>query len=384
MAHTSEVAFPMEEFRSRLAAARAGLARAGLDGLVACAPENLYYLSGYESTGHFAMQALVVPADGEPVLITRDLEIPNVTASYVWGRHVGYRDHHEPLAVLARELDALGLAGKRLGLETSARFLTIANLERLRALLPRATFESSAGIVESLRLRKSPREVALIRQAGAILDQTFQACFEAIRAGRGEHEVTADVYRALLLSGSEYVGSPPYVVSGPRSARAHTAWSPRRLEPGDPLFIELGACVRRYHAALMRPAVVAPVSDKLRSMAAASREGLEAAIAALKPGATSGDVDRACRDTIRRAGWGQCFHHRAGYSMGMGFASWSEGHILSIREEDPTVIEAGMVFHIVPFLMIDGEVGISVSETLIVTESGAEPVGTIPREIAVR
>jgi Xaa-Pro dipeptidase len=70
--------------------------------------------------------------------------------------------------------------------------------------------------------------------------------------------------------------------------------------------------------------------------------------------------------------------------MGMGFASWSEGHILSIREADPTVIEAGMVFHIVPFLMIDGEVGISISETVIVGESGAEPVGRIPREIAVR
>ena len=384
MAHTSEVAFPIEEFQSRLTAARAGLTRAGLDALVACAPENLYYLSGYESTGHFAVQALIVPADGDPVLITRDLETPNVSASYVWPHHVVYKDHHEPLAVLARQLDGLGLGVKRIGLEKSHRFLTIDNLERLQALLPRAHFANSAGIVESLRLRKSPRELALIRQAGTILDQTFRACFEAIRAGRGEHEVAADVYRALLLAGSEYVGAPPYVVSGSRSARAHTTWSRRRLQPGDPLFLELGACVRRYHAALMRPAVVAPVSDKLRSMAEASREGLEAGIAALKPGATSGDVDRACRDAVRRAGWGQCFHHRAGYSMGMGFASWSEGHILSIREEDPSVIEAGMVFHIVPFLMIDGEVGISVSETVIVTEAGAEPVGTIPREIAVR
>jgi Xaa-Pro dipeptidase len=384
MAHTSEVAFPVEEFRQRLVAARDGMARAGLDAIVACAPENLYYLAGYESTGHFAMQALIVPVEGEPVLVTRDLETPNVSASYVFSRHTAYKDHHEPIAVVARELDALGMSAKRIGLEKSYRFLTVSNLERLQGLLPRASFLDGKGIVESLRLRKSPRELALIRQAGTILDQTFQACFEAIRAGRGEHEVAADVYRALLLAGSEYVGSPPYVVSGPRSARAHTTWSQRRLHPGDPLFLELGACVRRYHAALMRPAVVAPVTDKLRSMAAASREGLEAAIAALKPGATSGDVDRACRETVRRAGWGECFHHRAGYSMGMGFASWSEGHILSIREADPTVIEAGMVFHIVPFLMIDGEVGISISETVIVGESGAEPVGRIPREIAVR
>jgi Xaa-Pro dipeptidase len=384
VAHTSEVAFPVEEFRARLTGVRAGLARSGLDALIACAPENLYYLSGYESTGHFAVQALVVPAQGEPVLVTRDLETPNVSASYVWERHAAYKDHHEPLAALARQLDALGLGGRRLGLETTGRFVTIADLERLRALLPRATFLSSAGLVEGLRLRKSPRELALIREAGRILDQTFRACFEAIRSGRGEHEVTAEVYRALLLAGSEYIGTPPYVVSGPRSARAHTAWSQRRLQPGDPLFLELGACVRRYHAALMRPAVVAPVSDKLRAMAAASRAGLEAAIAALKPGATSGDVDRACRETIRRAGWGDCFHHRTGYSIGMGFARWSEGHILSIREGDPTVIEAGMVLHIVPFLMVEGEAGVSISETLIVTDSGAEAVCSVPREIALR
>ena len=269
-------------------------------------------------------------------------------------------------------------------LEKSYRYLSIANLERLEALLPQARFANGSAIVAGLRLRKSAAELAYIRAAARIRDGTMRACLDAIRAGRRENEVMAEVYRANLLGGSEYIGSPLYLVSGARSARAHTAWSDRVLEAGDPLFIELGACVRRYHAALMRPAVVAPVTEKLRTMAAVSRDGLEAALDALKPGATSGDVDRACRDTIRRAGWGDCFHHRAGYSIGMGFASWSEGHILSIREEDPTPIEAGMVFHIVPYLMIDGEVGIAVSETVIVTEAGAEPVGSVPREIAVR
>ena len=64
MTDTSEVAFPRDEFESRLTAARACMARAGLDVLVACAPENFYYLSGYESTGHFAVQALLVPSGG--------------------------------------------------------------------------------------------------------------------------------------------------------------------------------------------------------------------------------------------------------------------------------------------------------------------------------
>jgi Xaa-Pro dipeptidase len=384
VAHPADAPFPREEYEARLRATRAGMAGLDLDVLVASSPENLYYLSGYESTGHFAVQALLVPLRGEPVLITRGLERPNVAATYVYESHVGYEDHDEPVAVIARALQALGADRRRIGIEKSYRYVSIANLERLQGLLPAARFENGSAIVASLRLRKSEREIGYIRAAARILDGTMRACFDAIRAGRRENEIMAEVYRANLAGGSEYIGSPLYLVSGPRSSRPHTAWSDRQLAPGDPLFIELGACVRRYHSAMMRPAVVAPVAERLRTMCAVSREGLEAALAALKPGATSGDVDRSCRETVRRAGWGDAFHHRTGYSIGMGFPHWGEGHILSIREGDATPIETGMVFHIVPYLMIEGEVGLAVSETVVVTESGAEPLGTIPRAIAER
>src|SRR5436309_4193496 len=138
MAYTSEAPFTRDEYGARLAAARAGMAAAGLEVLVACAPENLYYLTGYASTGHFAVQALLIGLEGEPVLITRDLETPNVTATYVYERQVAYRDHHEPIGVLARELRELGAERRRIGLEKSYRYLSIANLERLETLLPQA------------------------------------------------------------------------------------------------------------------------------------------------------------------------------------------------------------------------------------------------------
>jgi Xaa-Pro dipeptidase len=382
MEHPATAPFTRAEYAARLRATRTGMAALGLDVLVASSPENLYYLSGYESTGHFAVQALLVPIEGDPVLITRGLERPNVAATYVYQAHVGYQDHDEPVAVVARELTALGAHRGRVGIEKSYRYVSIANLERLQALLPDARLENGSAVVASLRLRKSEAELGYIRAAAQILDRTMRACFDAIRPGRGENEIMAEVYRANLAGGSEYIGSPLYLVSGPRSSRPHTAWSDRRVQPGEPMFIELGSCVRRYHAAMMRPAVAGPVAERLRTMCAVSREGLEAALAALKPGATSGDVDRACRETIRRAGWGDAYHHRTGYSIGMGFPHWGEGHVLSIREDDPTPIEAGMVFHVVPYLMIEGEVGLAVSETVIVTESGAEALGTVPREIA--
>jgi len=383
VAAAPDLPFPREEFQARLAATRARMGAAGLDVLVATSPENLYYLAGYESAGYFAVQALLVGLEAAPVLVTRRLEVPNATATFVYDRCVSYRDHEDPIEVIAREVTALGLERTRVGVERRSRFLPVANLDRLRACLPHAAFADSSGVVETVRLRKSRRELAYIRAAARIVDRAMTECLAAIRPGRRENEAAAEIYRTSLLAGSEYSGTPPFVASGPRSARPHTTWSDRVIERGDPVFVEISACVRRYYAVLMRTAVAAPVSEKLRAMHAASRAGLEAALAALRPGVTSAEVDRACREAIRHAGWGDCFHLRSGYSMGMGFEGFGEGHVLSLREGDPTPIETGMVLHLVPFLLIDGEAGVAVSETVVVTETGAEPLCAVPRDVVV-
>jgi Xaa-Pro dipeptidase len=383
MRATAELPFSLEEFEARLAATRAGMAAAGLDGLVLTSPENLYYLSGYESAGYLALQALLVGLDADPVLVTRQLEAPNAAATSVHDRSVAYRDHEDPLAVVAREIEALGLSRRRIGVERRSRHLTVESRDRLGALLPRAEIGEGSGVVEAVRLRKSPRELDLIRAAGRIVDRTMEACLAGIHAGVGEREVAAEVYRTSLLAGSEYSGTPPFVASGPRSARPHTTWSERVIRAGDPVFVEVAACCRRYHAVLMRTAVVGPASARVRAMHAASRAGLEAALAAVRPGAPAAGVERACREAIGRAGWADAFRLRAGYSMGLGFEGFAEGHILSLHQQEPTPLEAGMVLHLVPFLMVDGEVGLAVSETVIVTETGAEAVCRVPRELHV-
>jgi Xaa-Pro dipeptidase len=380
---TAELPFPLEEFEARLAATRVRMAAAGIDLLVLTSPENLYYLSGYESAGYLAMQALLVGFDAEPVLVTRQLEAPNAAATSVHGGSVAYQDHEDPLAVVAREIEGLGLARHRIGVERRSRHLTVDSRDRLGALLPRAEIGEGSGVVEAVRLRKSARELDLIRAAGRIVDRTMEACLAGICAGVRERELAAEIYRASLLAGSEYSGTPPFVTSGPRSARPHATWSDRVIQAGDPVFVEVAACRRRYHAVLMRTAVAAPASARVRAMHAASRAGLEAALAAIRPGVPAAHVERACRGAIARAGWADAFRLRAGYSMGLGFEGFAEGHILSLHRREPTPLEAGMVLHLVPFLMVDGEAGLAVSETVIVTEAGAEVACRVSRELHV-
>jgi Xaa-Pro dipeptidase len=117
-------------------------------------------------------------------------------------------------------------------------------------------------------------------------------------------------------------------------------------------------------------------------MAEVSKEGLNLAIEAIKPGVTAGEVDRVCRDHIRKAGYAEYFQHRTGYSIGIGFPpDWGEGRTQSIKEGDPTPLQPGMVFHLIPDLKVVNEGGVVFSETVLVTEKGHEVLTRYPQEL---
>jgi Xaa-Pro dipeptidase len=196
--------------------------------------------------------------------------------------------------------------------------------------------------------------------------------------------VSAAAYEAMVVGGSDFLASDPIVTSGPRGTVAHTTFGNRTLTPGDPVLIELGACRRRYFGALMRTlAVGGEVRDRFRAVEQAVNAGLDACIATIRPGVTSHEVDAACRDAIRDAGFGDFFRKRTGYSVGVAFApDWGEGHVVSLRERDETPLEPGMVFHIPPAIRIPGETVYGASETVVVTVDGVEVLTHFPRGTA--
>ena len=156
---------------------------------------------------------------------------------------------------------------------------------------------------------------------------------------------------AAIAAGSEYVGMEPLVSVGPRSGVPHGTWRRRRLQPGEPAFLELAASHDRYHAALMRSAWLGPPPDVARRMMDCCLEGLDAALVALKPGATCEDVHLACQRIVDRDGFTDAFRKRTGYSVGISFApDWGEGNVLSLFTGVTTEIVPGMCFHLPPAL----------------------------------
>jgi Xaa-Pro dipeptidase len=176
-----------------------------------------------------------------------------------------------------------------------------------------------------------------------------------------------------LQHGSEYPGSPPYVISGERSGLPHGTWEGRRLRDGDIVFLEFSGCVKRYSAAMMRTAFIGDPPDSVLRRADAVLDGLHAAIAAIRPGAASGEVDAACRRAMLRHGVGE-HTHETGYSIGVCYPpGWNESHIMNLHPGGKTVLQPNMVFHLVPSLIVpelNGHVGFS--ETVVITETGCE------------
>lgn len=379
---TQELFFTPAEFEARLARIRAEMARRRIDTMLCAAPENIYFGSGYQTFGFHNYQLLVIPQSAPPFLILRYLE--SIQAyRYSWVEDVvAWDDTDDPVAVTIRELKARGLAGGRIGTEDNAYFFQVATWKKLNDGLP--SLVNGSGTLEAVRAVKSAQEIAYMREAARLTDLGMAAAIAEIGAGRMDNDVAAAAFDAMTRAGAEWLTRDPIVTTGARSGLPHTCYMRQRLAPGDAVLLELSGVYHRYYAPMMRGALVggAAGANTVERMAAICLEALNAAIDAVRPGTTSAAVDRAARQVIERAGMWENYRKRSGYSVGIGFSSWVEGGVASLREDDPTVLAPGMCFHIPIALRIYGEAGIGFSETVVVTEHDVEVLGNTPRALA--
>jgi Xaa-Pro dipeptidase len=381
----NDLVFPITEYDRRLEGVRSRMAGHGIDVLLVATPENITYLTGFESPGHYWFQGLVVPLEGEPATVSRTLEQSGVDA-YTWiERNVGYLDSEDPIERVADTLRSNGFAAGRIGFEKDAWFFTAAQQERLFGLLPDATFVDVGGIVEHGRLRKSDLEIDLIREAARAAEAGMRAGVDAVAAGATENDVAAEMHWAMIKAGSEWPSIQPFVASGERGAIGHATWMGREIQPGDSVFLEIGGCRRRYHAAFMRTCVVGEPDAETRRAFEIVLEAFDAATAAIAPGVAAGEVDRVAREAIAASGFGGTQASRTAYSIGIAVPpDWGEGQILSMKPGETRELEENMTFHLLPWVQIPGKAGVGCTETIRVTASGCERITSFPRELFVR
>lgn len=372
-------AFSTEEFMGRVQRVQAEMARRGIDVLLLHAPENIYYLTGHQTSGYFAYQVLLVPPRGDPRLLLRYLERGNVE-EYAWlGDYETWREGED---VVQKTIDLVNEGGgsvTTIGLEKGVWFLTAAVAEQLARGLPYSMFADATRLVDEIRAIKSDAEIGYLRRAGAIAEIEQAAALAALAAAVTETEVAAAVFAAGITAGCEYTGLPHHIMSGYRSDVCHANWSSKVIEHGELVLLELYGCVERYHATQMRCVSVGPPSDQVRRAVDVVIAAQDAALAAMKPGASARAVDALVRQPVReiRAD----YFNRTGYSTGIGFPPrTAEWDTLDFNEQDDWELREGMVFH-----MLALACGFGISETVVITGSGFERLTpSTPRELLIK
>lgn len=379
--------FELSEFKSRHQRVRSEMARRGIDVLLVTSPININYLIGSAAKSYQTFQCLVFPLnEAEPVAMFLRLsdvaEIRDISlADDVQG--FGGRKLEEPVQAFVQFIASRGLINKRLGLETPPYYLSVGNYRKLINLLPEDSVVDATDLVESLKLVKSPAEIAYIRRAAEIADIGMDAMLESIAAGQSERQVAAEAHYAMYMAGGDSPASPMNFVSGERTCYAHGAPTDRVLRDGDFIHVEYGGAYRRYTSTLARHIAIGKPSERARTLHDVTRAACDACIAAIRDGVSAETPHLAAVEVIREAGLEEFNLHLAGYGVGPGFPpAWGESFKMFFGSTAP--LKSGMVVSIEPPIFIHDEgLGARLIDCVIVQEKGAEILSRCSRDLFV-
>tara|TARA_B100000767_G_scaffold245475_1_gene244420 strand:- start:57 stop:1244 length:1188 start_codon:yes stop_codon:yes gene_type:complete len=372
-----ELGFPAKDFLNHIRFVQSDLVRRGLQGALIFDPENMYWLTGFQTIGYFTFQGMYISREGLPTVITRVVNRDMAMALPTIANVVEVKDTEDHCEELIRFLKSLS-PGK-IGLDTLSRHLNVSDYRRL--VDAEIQFEDWDGVIQSQRIIKTPAQIDKMRRAARALESGMDNALKTIAPGRTDNDLAAALYHGSIAAGSEYIGHPPMVVTGPRSELCFALWKRKTIECGDVVLLEGGACVDRYHVMMARSAVVGKASDEHKATADALIGILETAIEVIKPGETASEIDRRCREGIKKLGLDKFFRSRLAYGIGIAFPpNWAEGHIYAIRPDDSLIIEENMTFHVIPTMFRKG-FGMAISDSVRVTKDGCEVLTNYPRDL---
>lgn len=377
--------FTLTEYQERLRQLRAFMIEARVDVLLVTTSVNIYYLTGYHNSGQDRFQCLIVPREGDPHFVLRKLYFTAVSGLSWTKTGTAVADTGSMLDATEAALQRLSPRGATVGYDDVNLGLPPALLDGLKNALADRHFVRAGGLVERCRCIKSPAELNFIKRACAISVQGLEAAVAELKPGSNENDLMAASYNMMIRAGSEFMSHEPIVVAGSRSPARRTVTEGRNIQVGESIWYEGSAHVRRYGGPIMRTMTLGAPHPEVQRIHGVMRGALDALLDTAGPGITSGAVDAAARSHVEASGLGQFWLHRAGYSVGASFPpNWVEGDVMDLKAGDRRVLQPGMVFHTVCWLLVPEFGAIGLSETWTVTQSGIDVLTKTPRELRVR
>ena len=364
----STLPFPASVYAARLDRAAALAADAGLDAIIVGPGPDLQYLVGVEGDTIERLTALVLGPGIAPTIVVPRMELAKVRTTAVGelGLAVGdWVDGENPYDLVAAALGSV----TRVGVSDALPALHVIPLaDRIGVRVELAT-----PVLREGRMIKDATEIAELRRAGAAIDAVHRRVPEWLRAGRTEREVAADIAEAIVAEGHRTV---EFVIvgSGPHGADPHHEVSDRVIGDGEVVVVDIGGAVPSgYNSDSTRTYVVGTPAPEAAERIAVLVRAQQAAVDAVRPGATAEEVDAAARRVLADAGLGEAFLHRTGH--GIGVSVHEEPYIAPGND---LVLREGMAFSIEPGIYFAGEWGARIEDIVVVTADGGERLNVAP------
>jgi Xaa-Pro dipeptidase len=354
------------------AARRAKLANIeGVDAIAVVPSANMRYFIGVD---FYLMERPIIAIIGKEKsgFIIPKFEIPALSKRpdfdvelFGWTDEEGYVDAFK-LAV-----ETMGFDTKTLGIDG----LTMRAFEHL-ALIDAGCTNVVDVKDDLLKIRsiKEKAEVDAIRAAIRISEGALGQLVEWVKPGMTQREISDGLVRLMKEAGADGEAFKSIVQTGTDSALPHGMITDKSFQENDTLLVDFGASLNGYPADITRTFFFGEVDEEMRKIHDIVLQANRAAVAAVKPGVTCGEIDKAARDVITEAGYGQYFRHRTGHGLG------AEVHELpQIAANVDVPLEPGMIFTIEPGVYIEGLGGVRIEDDVLVTEDGVEVLTTFPR-----
>ncbi len=374
-----------KEYADRISRLQGLIRGRGWRGVMLLKPENHRYLTGFNCAVNNVerLMALLVPAEGEPVFVLPRLEVTLGRAAGV-EKTIGFY-YTELFEKLHEGFDLLGWNGGRVGTEWS--YLTIDKSAAIQAWNQAGSPGGGArsagplqlvdcsGLVSSLRLIKTPREIEWFEKAAAATDRAAAVAREFVRPGVTERELAGALTKALLDAGAEAPAFFPTVQAGVNATLPNMCPTDHALAEGEIVVVDFGAAYMGIRTDICRSFAVGEVPAKARQLHKVVREAQADALAKVVPGRPAADVHRAAAETIERAGYGPYFNHAVGHGVGYDV---HEAPSVAAHNEEP--LRPGMVLSIEPGIYVDG-IGVRIEDVVLVTEKGGRVLTRADRDL---
>lgn len=362
---------------ARLSRARDLIRAAGIGAVLVESGPSLDYFTGIQWWRSERLTGVVIPAEGDPIIITPFFEKPSIQEMLQVPAEIRtWEEDEEPLKLVADFLRERKVAGQPVAFEETNRFFL---MDRLRTQLAGTSIVSANPVVRQLRMIKSPAEIALMQAAADIMAASLRYAGKRTREGMAPPEIDAMIAAAQKRLGGSYDGG--LVLIGEASAYPHGSKQPHTVHRGDIVLLDCTCSVHGYQADISRTFVVGTPSAEQRKVWDQVHRGQQIAFAAARLGAPAGSVDDAVRRTYENWGYGPRYKlpgtsHRTGHGIGM------EVHEpVNLVHGEMTPLAPGMCFSDEPGIYLPGKFGVRMEDCFHMTETGPKFFTTPPKSI---